>query len=69
MDGKFAVEKLPLEELVLKPRKMDIEVDNVSLVWLPFRVNGAGVVEQVYELSPTAGESRPGGDGAAVNMS
>lgn len=69
LDGKFAVEKLPLEELVLKPRKMDIEVDNVSLVWLPFRVNGAGVVEQVYELSPTAGESRPGGDGAAVNMS
>lgn len=69
LDGKFAVEKLPLEELVLKPRKMDIEVDNVSLVWLPFRVNGAGVAEQVYELSPTAGESGAGGDGAADNMS
>jgi len=35
---------------VLKPRKSDIEVDRVSLVWLPYRLDMVGKVEPVYQL-------------------
>ena len=34
----------------LKPRKADIEVDRVSLVWLPYRLDTHGAAEPVYQL-------------------
>ncbi len=42
---------LPLAPLELKPQKGDIEADDVSLVWLPFRISAAGAAEPVYEVA------------------
>ncbi len=53
LDGKFKSDQLPLEELVLKPRKMDIVVDRVSLVWLPHRLDSQGTAVPVYQLPTT----------------
>lgn len=39
---------LPISPFNLKPQKGDIEVSDVSLVWLPVRMSAAGVVEPVY---------------------
>jgi hypothetical protein len=56
LDGKFDPKKLPLEVMVLKPRKSDVEVDRVSLVWLPFRVDGTGRAVAAYQLSLSAAD-------------
>ena len=53
LDGKFKPDQLPLEELVLKPRKTDVEVDRVSLVWLPYRLDSQGSAVPVYQLPTT----------------
>src|SRR3989304_6198218 len=58
VDGKFQPDQLPLEPLVLKPRKADVEIDRVSLVWLPFRVNAAGRAEAIYQTPASTSESR-----------
>jgi hypothetical protein len=42
---------LKLEPLELKPQKGDIEADEVTLVWLPFRISPAGAAEPVYEVA------------------
>jgi hypothetical protein len=60
LDDQYAADQLLLEELVLKPRKSDVEVDRVSLVWLPYRVDDRGVVEKVYE-TPAADVEAPAG--------
>jgi hypothetical protein len=39
---------LKVTSLDLKPQKGDIEVSDVSLVWLPVRISGAGAAEAVY---------------------
>jgi hypothetical protein len=39
---------LKLAPVELKPQKGDIEVSDVSLVWLPMRISGAGAAEPVY---------------------
>jgi hypothetical protein len=39
---------LELEPLRLSPRKGDIEIGQVALLWLPWRVDDAGVAERVY---------------------
>ncbi len=43
--------RLKLEPLQLKPQKGDIEADEVSLVWLPFRISPAGAVKPVYQTT------------------
>jgi hypothetical protein len=42
---------LRIEPCELKPQKGDIEVSDVSLVWLPMRISSAGAAEPVYEAS------------------
>jgi hypothetical protein len=69
LDGKYSVENLALEEVVLKPRKSDIEIDQVSLVWLPYRIDGAGAATPVFELPTAAGKSAAAADSADGNMS
>ena len=39
---------LKIEPFDLKPQKGDIEVGDVSLVWLPVRISSAGAAEPVY---------------------
>ena len=53
LDDRFKPDQLPLEELVLKPRKMDVEIDRVSLVWLPHRLDSQGSAVPVYQLPTT----------------
>ncbi|MGD9633807.1 MAG: ATP-binding protein [Pirellulales bacterium] len=50
LDDRYSPTHVPLEETVLKPRKTDIEIDRVSLAWLPFRVDESGTATAVYEL-------------------
>jgi hypothetical protein len=51
LEASFSVTGLALDSFELKPQKGDIEVDEVSLVWLPFRIGPAGVAEPVYQIS------------------
>jgi hypothetical protein len=39
---------LKIVSLELKPQKGDIEVSDVTLVWLPVRISSAGAAEPVY---------------------
>ncbi|HEY2760307.1 MAG TPA: ATP-binding protein, partial [Pirellulales bacterium] len=49
VDAKYNSDTVPLARFELKPRKGDITVDQVVLLWLPFRVDGAGRAEAVYQ--------------------
>jgi hypothetical protein len=51
VDAKLDAHSLPLERIELKPRKADIEVDSVTLVWLPWGVDSQGHAEPLYEVS------------------
>ena len=42
------VQQLALEKLVVRPRKADIAVDQVALVWRPWRVDPNGVAEPAW---------------------
>jgi hypothetical protein len=48
LEASFSPDDLQLESTELKPQKGDIEVDKVSLVWLPWRVDKSGQAEPVY---------------------
>ena len=50
LESSLSVAGLTLDKLELKPQKGDIEADEVSLVWLPFRISPAGTAEPVYEV-------------------
>jgi hypothetical protein len=54
LGSKYTVDKLPLDEVVIKPRKTDIEIDGVSLIWLPFRVDGSGTATPIYAIPKAA---------------
>ena len=42
------VDKMDLESLDIRPRKSDIEIRRLSLVWLPYRVDSSGIAEAAY---------------------
>jgi hypothetical protein len=44
---------LKIEPFELKPQKGDVEASDVSLVWLPMRVNPSGAAEPVFRTSET----------------
>jgi hypothetical protein len=48
LNEQYDAAKAIVEKLELKPQKSDIEIDKVALVWLPWRVDGAGKAEAVY---------------------
>ena len=50
LEEKYHVDELELEELSVRPRKTDIEVDKVALLWTPWRVDSSGIAEPLYEL-------------------
>jgi hypothetical protein len=50
LETRLSVAGLTLQKLEVKPLKGDIEADEVSLVWLPFRISPAGTAEPVYEV-------------------
>ncbi|HEY3392558.1 MAG TPA: ATP-binding protein [Lacipirellulaceae bacterium] len=48
LDADFDAKRAKIEAHELKPQKSDIEVSEVSLVWLPFRINSPGNAEPIY---------------------
>jgi hypothetical protein len=48
LEKQFEPSGLPIEPLSLSPRKPDIDVDQVALVWLPWRIDSGGSEESVY---------------------
>jgi hypothetical protein len=51
VDARFDAQRIGLERIEIKPRKSDIEVDSVTLAWLPWSVNEQGRAEPLYEAS------------------
>ncbi len=41
--------QLEIQPYEVKPRKSDIAVDEVSILWLPYQITGDGVAEPAYE--------------------
>jgi hypothetical protein len=48
VEAEFDPSRVTIESIELKPQKSDIEVDEVSLLWLPFRIDKAGAAEPIY---------------------
>jgi hypothetical protein len=48
LEASFDPVLFKLETIELKPQKSDVEVDEVSLVWLAFRIDSAGAAEPIY---------------------
>jgi len=70
LEARFKPDQLPLEEIDVKPRKADVEIDRVSLIWLPYRVDSRGATEPAYEIPISDAEDGAGGrDERAANVS
>lgn len=48
LETSLSATGLKIDSVELKPQKGDIEVSDVTLVWLPVRISGAGAAEPVY---------------------
>jgi hypothetical protein len=48
LEASLSTTGLKIEPVELKPQKGDIEVSDISLVWLPMRISSAGAAEAVY---------------------
>jgi hypothetical protein len=44
-------DSLALDSIVITPRKSDIEVSDVALVWAPWSVDASGIAEPAYSLT------------------
>lgn len=51
LEASYDPQALELEEHEVTPRKSDIEVQDVSLVWTPWFVDGAGIAEAGWRRS------------------
>jgi hypothetical protein len=49
LDRRFHADELRIESLDLPPRKSDIGIREVGLVWTPWRVNPSGIAEPLYQ--------------------
>jgi hypothetical protein len=49
--ANFQPDALTLDEIVILPRKSDIEVGDVMLVWAPWTVDANGIAEPAYSLT------------------
>ena len=48
LGDKFTEEALELKELSIKPRKSDLTVDQVTLVWTPWILDAVGMAEPTF---------------------
>jgi hypothetical protein len=48
MQEEFTLEELELEEVQVRPRKSDISVGAIALVWTPWRLDRSGLAEPAY---------------------
>jgi hypothetical protein len=54
LESSFDAQRIGLARIAIKPRKSDIEVDSVTLVWLPWSVETQGRAEPLYEVSASS---------------
>jgi hypothetical protein len=59
LEMKYRTDNLQLESLELKPLKSDIDVDQILLAWLPWRIDGDGAAEPVYHSPTLRAEQTP----------
>ena len=45
---KFDIENLELEELTVTPRKSDIDIEDFSVCWLPWRIDSSGIADPAW---------------------
>ena len=50
LQSDFGPEDLILQEIRIRPRKTDIRVDDLALVWTPWKVNRDGIAEPLFKL-------------------
>jgi hypothetical protein len=50
LEGQFDVDNLAIKALEITPRKSDIEVGQISVVWTPWKVDSQGIAEAFYAL-------------------
>ena len=48
LNEKLSVENLEFEELVVTPRKSDIDIEDFSICWLPWRIDASGIAEPAW---------------------
>ena len=48
IEEKMNVDDLELEELVIRPRKGDLDVEKFVVIWLPYRVDSSGIAEPAF---------------------
>ena len=49
IESGVSVEALDIKELTVACRKTDLEIQPLVLVWVPFRVDAAGIAEPAYK--------------------
>ncbi|MCA9068647.1 MAG: hypothetical protein KDA84_06980, partial [Planctomycetaceae bacterium] len=50
LETEFDTDHLEFEELEVRPRKSDIEVGPITLVWTPWEVSAEGIAEPLFTL-------------------
>ncbi len=50
IQGDFEPEDIVLREILIRPRKTDIMVGGLALVWTPWRVSQDGIAEPLFQL-------------------
>jgi hypothetical protein len=54
LESSFDAQRIGLARIAIKPRKSDIDVDSVALVWLPWSVETQGRAKPLYEVSASS---------------
>jgi hypothetical protein len=50
LEGQFDVDSIEIKALEVTPRKSDIEVGQIAVVWTPWKVGPQGIAEPLYAL-------------------
>jgi hypothetical protein len=51
LEASLSATGLKIQPVEIKPQKGDIEVSEVSLVWLPVRISDTGAADPVYKAT------------------
>ncbi|MCR9118576.1 MAG: ATP-binding protein, partial [bacterium] len=48
MQAKLTADNLEFEQLAVRPRKSDIDVEQFAVIWTPWRVDSAGMMQRLF---------------------
>lgn len=54
LDDSLQAATIPLEKVDIKPRKSDLAVISLDLVWLPYEVDSVGIAQPLFDSGETA---------------